>query len=82
MMQHARPIDQARVGRLVIAILDRDRQRAEAVVREAIQESALPELFDTTTGALMSVLRLAIGDDNVRQWATDWILHAQTEADS
>lgn len=32
-------------------------------------ESTFPELFDTTSGGLLTVLRLAIGEENLRQWA-------------
>ena len=81
-MDEPRPIDKARAGRLVIATLDQNREAYEAVLHEAITEDTLYELFGTTTAGLMAMLRLAIGDANVRQWASDWILHAQSSEEA
>lgn len=81
-MNEPRPIDKARTGRVILAFLDQDRPRAEAVLQEAIDEGTFPELFDTTSGALLGMLRLAIGDQNLRQWASDWVLHAQMQQEA
>ncbi len=73
-----RPIDRNRAGRLIIALLDQDKPKAEAAVGESLTEGTLPELFDTMTGDLLTALRLTIGEDNVRQMASDWVLHSHS----
>ena len=74
-MYDPRPIDISRAGRFVIACLDQNRGVAEQIVKDAVSEGTFPLLFDTLGGGLLGVLRLAIGDEKVRQWASDWVLH-------
>ncbi|PJK21243.1 hypothetical protein [Mycolicibacterium goodii] len=74
-----KPIDKARCGRLILAHLDQDLPRAMGIFNEAIQDDRFPELFDATVGLLVGSLRLAIGDDNLRQAASDWVLHAKMQ---
>jgi hypothetical protein len=73
------PIHKARVGRLVLAALDEDENKAADVVGEAINDDTLPELLDVVTFALVGFLRRVAGDDGAKQWASDWVLHAHNE---
>ncbi|MDW5609733.1 hypothetical protein [Mycolicibacterium sp. D5.8-2] len=81
-MEQPRPIDRARVGRIVLAALDQDRARYETVLAEVESENTPFELLDALGGAFIGIARITLGDNRFRQWANDYILHAQTEADS
>lgn len=73
------PIDKQRVGRVILALLDGDTDKAESVVAEAINDNRLLEYSDALLGALGGHLRLAYGLDGTRQWANDWILQAHID---
>ena len=73
------PIDKQRVGRVILALLDGDTDKAAGVVAEAMADDRLLEYADALLGALGGHLRLAYGLDGTRQWANDWILKAHQE---
>ena len=73
------PIDKQRVGRVVLAILDGDSDKAAAIIDEAVAEDRLHEYAEAILGAFLGFMRLAVGVDGIRQWASDWILHARLE---
>ncbi|MBI3213165.1 MAG: hypothetical protein HYZ38_05055 [Mycobacterium sp.] len=73
------PIDKQRVGRVVLALLDGDEDKAAAVVDEALNDDRLLEYSDALLGALLGFMRLTYGLDATRQWANDWILKAHMD---
>lgn len=73
------PVDKQRVGRVVLAILDGDNNRAAEVIDEAVAEDRVLEYAEATLGAFLGFMRLAVGVEGIRQWASDWILHARLE---
>lgn len=76
-----RPIDRARVGRIVLASLDQDRERYEAVLAEVEAEGTLFELFNATGGALMGIGQLTLGEEKLREWAEGYVAWAQIQGD-
>lgn len=75
------PIDQARAGRLVLAVLDGDKPRADAIITEAANDTRGLELLDAVLAGLIAIGRLTIGLDNTRQFFADWILHAHNKTE-
>lgn len=80
-MEQPRPIDRARVGRIVLAALDQDRDKYDAVLLEVLQEGSLLELFNALGGAFVGIGRLTMGDEKFRQWANDYTAYAQLQGD-
>ncbi|UXA12397.1 hypothetical protein KXD97_00290 [Mycobacterium sp. SMC-8] len=81
MYEQPRPIDRARLGRIVLASLDQDRERYEAVLAEVEAEGSMFELFNATGGALMGIGRLTLGEEKLREWAEGYVAWAQMQAD-
>jgi hypothetical protein len=73
------PVDKQRVGRVVLALLDGDSDRAADVVAEAEEDDRLHEYAEAILGAFLGFMRLKVGLEGTRQWASDWVLHARLE---
>lgn len=75
------PTDKQRVGRVILALLDGDGDKALAVINEAETDDRLIDYAEALLGAFLAVMRLNYGLDGTRQWANDWILKAHIDTE-